>query len=124
MFDIDLEHCPYCGGPLTIIAAIRDIFFSAIFFPGLQSELPADGGERGGRGRASWRAIDAFQEAHRAEPADVEIVNNLGYAYLVNNDLDSAERYVLTQLLCSLEGPRDGAILGRFIPKKDKFRLL
>lgn len=48
-------------------------------------------------GRIS-EAIGAFQEAHRAEPADVETVNNLGYAYLLNNDLDSAERYVLTAL--------------------------
>jgi hypothetical protein len=24
VFDIDLEHCPRCGGPLTIIAAIED----------------------------------------------------------------------------------------------------
>ncbi len=24
VFDIDLEHCPQCGGPLTIIAAIED----------------------------------------------------------------------------------------------------
>ena len=24
VFDIDLEHCPNCGGPLTIIAAILD----------------------------------------------------------------------------------------------------
>jgi tetratricopeptide (TPR) repeat protein len=43
-------------------------------------------------------AISAFQEAYRAYPADVEIVNNLGYAYLLNNDLDFAERYVLTAL--------------------------
>jgi hypothetical protein len=24
LFDIDLEHCPQCGGPLKIIAAIVD----------------------------------------------------------------------------------------------------
>jgi hypothetical protein len=24
VFDIDMEHCPQCGGPLTIIAAIVD----------------------------------------------------------------------------------------------------
>jgi hypothetical protein len=24
LFDIDIEHCPQCGGPLTIIAAIED----------------------------------------------------------------------------------------------------
>jgi hypothetical protein len=24
VFEIDLEHCPHCGGPLTIIAAIVD----------------------------------------------------------------------------------------------------
>lgn len=48
-------------------------------------------------GRIS-EAIGAFQEAHRANPADVEIVNNLGYAYLLNNDLNSGERYMLTAL--------------------------
>jgi hypothetical protein len=25
VFEIDLEHCPHCGGPLTIIAAIKDL---------------------------------------------------------------------------------------------------
>ncbi|MDQ3565050.1 MAG: hypothetical protein M3436_13225 [Pseudomonadota bacterium] len=24
VFDIDIEHCPHCGGPLKIIAAIED----------------------------------------------------------------------------------------------------
>jgi hypothetical protein len=24
VFDIDIEHCPHCGGPLAIIAAIVD----------------------------------------------------------------------------------------------------
>lgn len=43
-------------------------------------------------------AISSFQEAYQADPSDVELVNNLGYAYLLNNDLDSAERYVLTAL--------------------------
>ena len=48
-------------------------------------------------GRIS-EAISAFQEAHRANPVDVEIVNNLGYTYLLSNDLDSGERYMLTAL--------------------------
>jgi tetratricopeptide (TPR) repeat protein len=48
-------------------------------------------------GRIS-EAIGAFQEAHQANPVDVEIVNNLGYAYLLSNDLDSGERYMLTAL--------------------------
>jgi tetratricopeptide (TPR) repeat protein len=48
-------------------------------------------------GRIS-EAIGAFQEAHQANPADVEIVNNLGFAYLLNNDLVPAEDYMLTAL--------------------------
>jgi tetratricopeptide (TPR) repeat protein len=48
-------------------------------------------------GRIS-EAIGAFQEAHQANPVDVEIVNNLVYAYLLSNDLDSGERYMLTAL--------------------------
>src|SRR5207253_6930658 len=43
-------------------------------------------------------AINTFQEAYRANPADIEIVNNLGYAYLLNNDPVSAENYLLTAL--------------------------
>jgi Tfp pilus assembly protein PilF len=43
-------------------------------------------------------AIYSFQQAYSANPADIEIVNNLGYAYLLNNDPVSAENYLLTAL--------------------------
>jgi tetratricopeptide (TPR) repeat protein len=43
-------------------------------------------------------AIYNFQQAYRANPADIEIVNNLGYAYFLNNDLVSAENYLLLAL--------------------------
>jgi tetratricopeptide (TPR) repeat protein len=43
-------------------------------------------------------AARAFQEGRLANPADVEIVNNLGYAYLLDNDPVSAEAYMFIAL--------------------------
>lgn len=46
-------------------------------------------------------AISAFQEGHQADPADVEVLNNLGHAYLMQGDLESADRYILGNTLAS-----------------------
>jgi hypothetical protein len=43
-------------------------------------------------------AAGAFLDGLQANPADVEIVNNLAYAYLLNNDPLSAEEYVFIAL--------------------------
>jgi hypothetical protein len=43
-------------------------------------------------------AAGAFLDGITANPADVEIVNNLAYAYLLNNDPLSAEEYVFIAL--------------------------
>ncbi|MGH9890581.1 MAG: tetratricopeptide repeat protein [bacterium] len=43
-------------------------------------------------------AVSAFWDAHQADPADVEVLNNLGHAYLMQGDLASAELYILAAL--------------------------
>jgi tetratricopeptide (TPR) repeat protein len=65
-------------------------------------------------------AINAFQEAYRANPADIEIVNNLGYAYLLNNDLVSAENYLLTALAMRWDRSAAWGNLGQTYVKKDQ----
>jgi hypothetical protein len=44
-------------------------------------------------------AIPAFQEAYQANRADVEVVNNLGYAYLLRGDVSSSEQALSLALL-------------------------
>jgi Tetratricopeptide repeat len=40
-------------------------------------------------------AVQAFKAAYELAPADVEIVNNFGYAYLQHNDPEAAEAWLL-----------------------------
>lgn len=63
-------------------------------------------------------AINTFQEAYRANPADIEIVNNLGYAYLLNNDPVSAENYLLTALAMRWDRSAAWGNLGQAYVKK------
>ncbi|MGI8427148.1 MAG: methane monooxygenase/ammonia monooxygenase subunit B [Actinomycetota bacterium] len=63
-------------------------------------------------------AIGALQEAHRADPADVYIVRNLSNAYLQNNDLNSAEDYMLTALALEPEWAMTWHLLGGIYDKK------
>lgn len=63
-------------------------------------------------------AINAFQEAHKADPGDVEILNNLGYAYLMQGDLDPAERYMLSTLTMAPGRTSAWANLGEVYAKK------
>jgi tetratricopeptide (TPR) repeat protein len=44
-------------------------------------------------------AVQAFQAAYTADPTDVEIINNLGYAYLFQGDLQTAEVWLLRALV-------------------------
>ena len=46
-------------------------------------------------------AVQAFQAAYQLAPADVEIVNNFGYAYLRNHDPGAAEPWLLLALVLS-----------------------
>jgi hypothetical protein len=56
VFDIDLEHCPHCGGPLKIIAAIVDstVIARILTHLGLPARAPP---------RAAARAFDRFELA-------------------------------------------------------------
>src|SRR5918999_1147001 len=63
-------------------------------------------------------AIKVFQEAYRANPADIEIVNNLGYAYFLNNDPVSAENYLLTALAMRWDRSAAWGNLGQTYVKK------
>jgi tetratricopeptide (TPR) repeat protein len=63
-------------------------------------------------------AINAFQEAYRANPADVEVVNNLGYAYLLYNDPVSAEEHMLKALTMRWDRSAAWGNLGQAYVKK------
>lgn len=63
-------------------------------------------------------AISAFQGAHQADPADVEVLNNLGHAYLMQGDLDSAERYILAALTLAPQRTAAWSDLGQVYGKK------
>ncbi len=56
VFDIDIEHCPKCGGRLKIIAAIEDpvVIVSILTHLGLPARAPP---------RSPARRVDLFQEA-------------------------------------------------------------
>jgi hypothetical protein len=56
VFDIDLEHCPHCGGPSKIIAAIVDstVIAKILTHLGLAARAPP---------RAAARAFDRFELA-------------------------------------------------------------
>ncbi len=56
VFDIDIEQCPHCGGPLTIIAAIVDpiVIAKILKHLGLSARAPP---------RASAQRFDRFQIA-------------------------------------------------------------
>ena len=63
-------------------------------------------------------AISAFQEAHQADPADVEVLNNLGHTYLMQGDLDSAERHILATLVLAPQRAAAWSDLGQVYGKK------
>ncbi len=56
VFDIDIEQCPHCGGPLTIIAAIVDptVIAKILKHLGMSARAPP---------RASAQRFDRFQIA-------------------------------------------------------------
>ena len=76
------------------------------------------------RGRAYFQSrqisegIGALHEAHRADPADVGIVQALGVAYRENNDLITAEDYTLTALALQPESAITWHVLGNIYDKK------
>lgn len=64
-------------------------------------------------------AVQAFEEAYRANSADVEIVNNLGYAHLKNGNLDAAKQFLYQALILSPGRTNAWANLGQTYAKKD-----
>jgi hypothetical protein len=56
VFDIDIGHCPHCGGRLKIIAAIEDsaVIVSILTHPRLAARAPR---------RSRARRVDLFQAA-------------------------------------------------------------
>ncbi|MBA2593545.1 MAG: hypothetical protein H0U97_15375 [Gammaproteobacteria bacterium] len=56
VFEIDLEHCPHCGGPLKIIAAIEHppVIAKILTHLGLPARAPP---------RSPARSFDRFQMA-------------------------------------------------------------
>lgn len=68
----------------------------------------------------SAKALQAFQEAYRADPGDVEVINNLGHAYMLTSDFASAEKSLTFALLLA---PARGAAwtnLGQLYAKEGK----
>lgn len=49
VFEIDMEHCPNCGGDLKIIAAIPEapVIGKTLMHPGLQARAPPRAPARG-----------------------------------------------------------------------------
>jgi Flp pilus assembly protein TadD len=48
-------------------------------------------------------AVQAFKAAYELAPADVEIVNNFGFAYLQHNDPEAAEAWLLLAVVLAPE---------------------
>jgi len=64
-------------------------------------------------------ATQSFQESLKVDPADVEVVNNLGYAYLTEGNSD-AEQYLLQAIRMAPGRTSAWANLGQFYAKQDK----
>lgn len=67
-------------------------------------------------------AVKSFRLAHYTDPADVEVINNLGHAYMLSGDLTSAEKSLTIALLLS---PARGAAwfnLGQVYAKQGQER--
>jgi tetratricopeptide (TPR) repeat protein len=67
-------------------------------------------------------AVQAFQEAYHADPDDVEVVNNLGTAYLIRGDLDAAEQFLRKALSLAPGRSNAWANLGQAYAKQGKMQ--
>ena len=63
-------------------------------------------------------ALRAFQEAWQADRSDVEVLNNLGYAYMLSGDLNSAEQSLALTLLISPARAAGWVNIGQVYAKK------
>ena len=53
VFEIDMEHCPNCGGELKIIAAILEVIEKILTHLGLQARAPPRAPARGSQLQAA-----------------------------------------------------------------------
>lgn len=67
-------------------------------------------------------AVNALQEGHQADSADVEVLNNLGHACLMQGDLASAERHLLSVLTLAPERTPAWSDLGQVYAKRGDTR--
>ncbi|MBI3300647.1 MAG: tetratricopeptide repeat protein [Deltaproteobacteria bacterium] len=65
-------------------------------------------------------AFKAFWAGYQADPTDVEIANNLGYAAVLNNDLKTAEQFLIATLLLAPDRGNAWANLGQTYAKQGK----
>ena len=78
LFEIDMEHCPNCGGDLNIIDALLEqpVIERILAHLGLQARAPPRAPARGQRlGR--WGPCRKFDETGRPAHTVVEVFNNL-----------------------------------------------
>ncbi|MDO8700421.1 MAG: BON domain-containing protein, partial [Deltaproteobacteria bacterium] len=71
------------------------------------------------RGRTT-EAFQAFREAYKSDPGDVEVVNNLGYTYMRRGDESSSEQALMLALLLAPDRSGAWAILGRLYATQGK----
>jgi predicted Zn-dependent protease len=67
-------------------------------------------------------ALKAFKAAYEADPADVEIVNNLGYIALLSGDFAAAEQHLLSALVLAPSRSLAWINLGQTYAKQGKHR--
>ncbi len=65
-------------------------------------------------------AVEMFEKAHQANPSDIEIANNLGFANMKADNLDAAEKYLIETLVLSPTRATAWANLGDLYALKDE----
>jgi hypothetical protein len=69
------------------------------------------------------QAVQAFKAAYELAPADVEIVNNFGYAYLQHDDPEAAEAWLLLALVLAPERVNAWVNLGESYARQGEPRM-
>jgi Flp pilus assembly protein TadD len=86
-----------------ILGAKRDIEALKVKNQGVQRQRKKarEANEKGLEHIRAWQfaeAVQAFRTAAEADPADIEVINNLGHAYFRQGDLPRAEEWLLRTL--------------------------
>ena len=69
------------------------------------------------------QAVQAFKTAYELAPADVEIVNNFGFAYLQHDDSEAAEAWLLLALVLAPERVNAWVNLGESYARQSEPRM-